>query len=133
MPNIRRSLSGANLFAPAMASCRCVCRKATVYFQIGCGQSTETALPKRYSICGKHCDAEYTRKFKHLNREEIQTNRYNSLRNFSLQSFSKNLTWFRCSGKGEHLNLTARQDPAVNPLTAYALQDFQQLCPRFRS
>ena len=61
MPNIRRSLSNANLFAIAMASCNCGCRKATVYLQIGCGQATETALPRRYSICGKLSAAEYTK------------------------------------------------------------------------
>ena len=61
-PNIRRSLSGANLFAAAMASHRCVCCKAHLYLQIGCGQATETALPRRYSICGKQSDAEYTQK-----------------------------------------------------------------------
>ena len=61
-PNIRRSRHDANLFAIAMASCNCGCRKATVYLQIGCGQATETALPKRYSICGKRSEAEYTKK-----------------------------------------------------------------------
>ena len=69
----------------------------------------------------------------HLNREEIQTNRYNTLRNFPLQGFNKHIHWFRCSGKGEHLNLTARQNPAANPLATNALQDLQQLHPWFRS
>ena len=55
------------------------------------------------------------------------------MRNFPLQSFSKNLTWFRCSGKGEHLNLATRQNPTPNLLTTNALQDFQQLNSRFRS
>ena len=45
-----------------MASCNCGCRKATVYLQIGCGQATETALPRRHSICGKRSEAEYTKK-----------------------------------------------------------------------
>ena len=50
-----------------------------------------------------------------------------------MQGFSKHLHWFRCSGKGEYLNLTARQNPAANPLTTNALQDFQRLHPWFRS
>ena len=128
-----RSLSSANLFAAAMASRRCVCCKAHLYLQIGCGQATGSAMPRRYSICGKHSDAEYTRKFKHLNREEIQTNRHNTLRNFPLQGFNKHLHWFRCSGKGEHLNRAERQNPAANPLTANVLQEFLQLRPWFRS
>ena len=133
MPNIRRSLSDANKFAPAMASRNCGCRKATVYLQIEYGQARETALPRRYSICGKHSADEYTRKLKHLNREETRKNHCNSLRNFPLQGFNKHIHRFRCSGKGEHLNRAERQNPAANPLTANALQDFQQLCPWFRS
>ena len=69
----------------------------------------------------------------HLNRDKTQKNHRNSLINFPLQSFSKNLPWFKCSGKEKHLNLTARQNPAANPLTANALQDFQQLRMWFRS
>ena len=69
----------------------------------------------------------------HLNREEIQTNRYNTLRNFPLQGFNKHIPWFRCSGKREHLNLATRQNSTLKPLTTNALQDFQQLHPRFRS
>ena len=56
------SRCAANKFAAAEACGICGCRKATVYLQIGCGQATETAMPRRYSICGKHCDAEYTQK-----------------------------------------------------------------------
>ena len=55
------------------------------------------------------------------------------MRNFSLRGFSKHLHWFRCSGKGKHLNPAARQNPAAKPLTTNALQDFRQLCPWFRS
>ena len=55
------------------------------------------------------------------------------MKNFSLRGFNKYLPWFRCGGKGEHLNLATRQNPAANPLTANALQDFQQLRPWFRS
>ena len=69
----------------------------------------------------------------HLNRNKTQEIHYNTLRNFPLQGLNKHIHWFRCSGKGEHLNLTARQNPAVNPLTANALQDFQRLYPWFRS
>ena len=69
----------------------------------------------------------------HLNREEIQTNRYNTLRNFPLQGFNKRIHRFRCSGKREHLNLATRQNSTLKPLTTNALQDFQQLHPRFRS
>ena len=68
------------------------------------GQARGTALPRRYSICGKHSDAEYTRTFRHLNRDKIQETHCNSLRNFILRGFSKHLSWFRCSGKGKHLN-----------------------------
>ena len=74
-----------------------------------------------------------TKQHMHLNRDKTQEIHRNSLRNFPLRGFNKHLPWFRCSGKGEHLNLTARQNPAANPLTANALQDFQQLRPRFRS
>ena len=76
MPNIRGSQRGANLFAAAMASHRCVCCKAHLYLQIEYGQATGSALPRRYSysICGKHCAAEYTRKFKHLNRDKTKKN-----------------------------------------------------------
>ena len=55
------------------------------------------------------------------------------MRNFPLQGFNKHIHRFGCSGKGEHLNLTARQNPAAKPLTASTLQDFQQLSPWFRS
>ena len=55
------------------------------------------------------------------------------MRNFPLRGFSKHLPWFRCSRKWEHLNLTTRRNPATNPLTANALQDFQKLYPWFRS
>ena len=55
------------------------------------------------------------------------------MRNFPLHGFNKHLHRFRCSDKRKHLNLATRQNPAVNPLTANALQDFQQLIPWFRS
>ena len=116
-----------------MASRKCVGRKATVYLQIGCGQATETALPRRNSICGKHSDAEYTKKFRHLNRKETQTNRRNTLRDFLLQGFGKHLLWFRCSGKGKHLNPAQTHNSEANQLTANTLQDLQQRYPRFRS
>ena len=70
---------------------------------------------------------------RHLNRKEPQTNRRNTLRDFPLYGFSKHLHWFRCSGKGEYLNLEARQNPSVKPLTINTLQDFQQAHPRYRS
>ena len=69
----------------------------------------------------------------HLNRNKTQKNHCNALRNFSLHGLSKHLHWFRCGGKEMHLNLTARQNPAVNPLTANALQEFLRLRPWFRS
>ena len=69
---------------------------------------------------------------KHLNLKITQINRCNLLRDFPLQGFNKHPHRFRCSGKGEHLNLASRQNPAVNPFTTSALQDFWQLCPRFR-
>ena len=55
------------------------------------------------------------------------------MRDFLLQSFGKHLPWFRCGGKGEHLNLASRQNPALNQLTTNVLQDFQRLHPWFRS
>ena len=128
-----RSLRDANLFAAAEACGICGCRKATVYLQIGYGQATGTALPRRNSICGKQSDAEYTRKFRHLNRNKTRKIYRNSLRNFPLYGFSKHLHRFRCSGEGEHLNPAERQNPATNPLTTNALQDFRRLCPWFRS
>ena len=69
----------------------------------------------------------------HLNRSKTQKIYRNSLRNFPLHGFSKKLHWFRCSGKGKHLNLEARQNPAAKPLTTNALQDFRRLHPWFRS
>ena len=69
----------------------------------------------------------------HLNRKEIQEIHRNTLKNFTLRGFNKHLFWFRCGGKGKHLNLASRHNPAVNPLTTNALQDFRQLYPRFRS
>ena len=54
------SMRSANLFAIAMASRRCVGRKAHLYLQIEYGQARGTALPRRYSICGKQSAAEYT-------------------------------------------------------------------------
>ncbi len=90
-------------------------------------------MPRRYRICGKHSAAEYTRKFKHLNREETRKTHCNSLKNFSLQGFNEHLHRFRFSGKGKHLNPAARQNPALNQLTTNALQDFLKLHPWFRS
>ena len=55
------------------------------------------------------------------------------MKHFPLRGFIKHIPWFRCSGKGEHLNLATRQNPADNPLTTNVLQDFQKLYPRFRS
>ena len=133
MPNIRRSLHNANLFAIAMASRKCVGRKAHLYLQIGTVMQQNVAMPRRYSICGKLSAAEYTRTFRHLNRDKIQETHCNSLRNFILRGFSKHLSWFRCNGKGKHLNPAARQNPAAKPLTTNTLQDFQQLHPRYRS
>ena len=69
----------------------------------------------------------------HLNREETRKTHCNTLKNFPLHGFSKHLHWFRCSGKGKHLNLASRQNPAANQLTTNALQEFQQQRPWFRS
>ena len=127
------SRCAANLFAAAEACGICGCRKATVYLQIGCGQATETTLPRRYSICGKQSAAEYTRKLKHLNRDKTRKIHCNSLRNFPLRGFNKHIHRFRCSGKWEHLNRAQTHNSEANQLTANALQNFQQLHPRFRS
>ena len=86
-------------------------------------------MPRRYSICGKQSDAEYTRTFRHLNRDKTQEIHYNTLRDFSLYGFSRHLHWFRCSSKGKHLNPAQTHNSEANQLTANALQDFQQLCP----
>ena len=85
------------------------------------------ALPA--GVSAKHA----TEQHRHLNRDKTQETHCNTLRNFPLQSFSKNLPWFRCSGKGKHLNPAARQNPAAKPLTTSTLQDFWQLHPRYRS
>ena len=74
-----------------------------------------------------------TEQHMHLNRSKTRKIHCNSLRNFPLQGFSKNLPWFRCSGKGEHLNLATRQNSTLNLLITNKLQDFQQLYPWFRS
>ena len=74
-----------------------------------------------------------TEQHMHLNREETRKTHCNTLKNFPLHGFSKHLYWFRCSGKRKHLNLATRQNQAAKPLTTNALQDFQQLCPWFRS
>ena len=74
-----------------------------------------------------------TEQHMHLNRSRTQKIYCNSLKNFLLHGFGKHLHWFRCSGKGKHLNPAARQNQALNQLTTNALQDFQQLYPRFRS
>ena len=74
-----------------------------------------------------------TEQHMHLNREETRKTHCNTLRNFPLHDFGKHLPWFRCSGKGKHLNLATRQNPTPNSLTTNALQDFQQLYPWFRS
>ena len=63
------------------------------------------ALPRRNSICGKQSAAEYTRRFKHLNRSKTQRRHCNTLIDFSLHGFNKHLHRFRCSGKRGHLNL----------------------------
>ena len=70
---------------------------------------------------------------RHLNQKETRKTHRNTLRNFPLYGFNKHLHRFRCGGKVEHLNPAARQNPAVNQLTTNALQDFQRLCPWFRS
>ena len=70
---------------------------------------------------------------RHLNWSKTQKICRNTLRDFSLYGFSKHLSWFRFSGKGKHLNLEARQNPSVKPLTINTLQDFQQAHPRYRS
>ena len=49
-----------------------------------------------------------------------------------MHGFGKHLLWFRCGGKGKHLNLASRQNQSVNPLTTNALQDFRQRRPWFR-
>ena len=69
----------------------------------------------------------------HLNREETRETHCNSLRNFPLHGFSKHLHRFRCSSKGKHLNPAQTHNSEANQLTANALQDFQQLCPWYRS
>ena len=69
----------------------------------------------------------------HLNRSKTRKIHCNTLRNFPLRGFNKHIHRFRCRGKWEHLNLATRQNPAANPLTANALQDFQQLRMWFRS
>ena len=69
----------------------------------------------------------------HLNRDKTRKIHCNSLRNFPLHGFNKHISWFRCSGKGKHLNPAARQNQALNQLTTNVLQDFQKLYPRFRS
>ena len=116
-----------------MASHRCVCCKAHLYLQIGYGQATETVLPRCNSICGKQSAAEYTQRFRHLNRNKTRKIHCNLLKDFLLCGFDKHLPWFRCSGKVEHLNPAARWNQAVKQLTTSTLQDFWRLHLWFRS
>ena len=90
-------------------------------------------MPRRNSICGKQSAAEYTRRFKHLNRSKTQRRHCNTLIDFSLRGFNKHLHRFRWGGKMKHLNPAARQNPAAKPLTTSTLQDFRRLHPWFRS
>ena len=62
---------------------------------------------------------------KHLNLNKTRENHRNTLKNFILRGLNKHFSWFRCGGKGKHLNLALRQNQAVNPLTTNALQDFR--------
>ena len=55
------------------------------------------------------------------------------MNNFLLQGLDKHIPWFRCGGKGEHLNPASRLNATANSFTTNALQGFQQLCPWFRS
>ena len=91
-----------------------------------CKCALETLLA---GVSTKHA----TEQHMHLNRSKTQKIHCNTLRNFPLHGLSKHLSWFRCSGKWEYLNRAERQNPAAKPLTTNALQDFQQLCPWFRS
>ena len=84
-------------------------------------------------VSGRGIRQRATEQHMHLNRDKTQKIHCNTLINFSLHGLSKHLLWFRCSGKGEHLNPAERQNPADNPLTTNALQDFQRLHPWFRS
>ena len=60
-PNIRRSRHDANLFAIVQDSWKRVCRKVHLYLKIS-HDKTPSALPRRYSICSKRSEAEYTKK-----------------------------------------------------------------------
>ena len=73
-----------------------------------------------------------TEQHMHLNLNKTRKIHCNILKNFTLRGFNKHLSWFRCGGKGKHLNLAVRQNQSVNTLTTNALQDFRQLYPRFR-
>ena len=106
--------------------------QAHLYLKIS-HDKTPSALPRRHSICGKQSAAEYTQKFRHLNRSKTRKIHCNTLRNFLLRGLNKHLSWFRCGAKGKHLNLEAMLNSTLNQLTTNALQDFQQPCPRFRS
>ena len=74
-----------------------------------------------------------TEQHMHLNRSRTQKIYCNSLKNFLLHGFGKHLLWFRCSGKGKHLNPAQTHNSEANQLTANTLQDLQQRYPRFRS
>ena len=84
-------------------------------------------------VSGKVSTKRATEQHMHLNRNQTQRNRLNTLINFSLHGLNKHLPWFRCSGKGEYLNPAARQNPTFNSLTTNALQDFRKLYLWFRS
>ena len=69
---------------------------------------------------------------RHLNRNKTRENHCNILKNFPLHGFIKNLPWFRCGGKGEHLNHASRLNQTANSLATSVLRGFQQLYSRFR-
>ncbi len=98
-PNIRRSLSNANLFAIAMASRRCVCRKAHLYLQICYGHAPECCSAEVPQYMRQAARSRIYAEIEASEPERNSENHCNTLRNFTLRGFNRRLSWFRCSGK----------------------------------
>ena len=51
--------------------------------------------------------------------ERNSKNHCNTLRNFLLQGFNKHISWFRCGGKGKHLNPAAIKKNCRKPRVGF--------------
>ena len=108
-------------------------RKAYLYLQICYGHAPECCSAEAQQYMRQAARSRIYAEIEASEPERNSKNHCNTLRNFLLQGFNKHIPWFRCSGKGKHLNHASRLNQTANSLTTNALQDFRQLYPRFRS